>query len=153
MNAEHTSPNEKPRHFLAIEVMGEPYCVSIEHVTGVVDVERMYPLNIGPSFLEGLLKARGNTIVVINPNKLLEDSPDHSHESIVIFDPALFETNQSLAWSVAEVKTRFTAETHHCRPTPNEGDYVGGIVSRPSQDLVWVKPHKITPDIAVDELE
>lgn len=130
---------------LLFKLGDEAYCVSIDHVTEIVDMGNVTAVPNSPPAVKGVMDLRGNTTTIVDPNKLLNLDEENEEHRIIVFDPELFDEEQSVGWVVDEVHevTRFTDD--ELDDSPVEDEYIEGIVKRDSGFVVWINPRQLQP--------
>ena len=128
---------------LEFELGDETYCVSIDHVTEIVDMGDVTVVPNSPPHVEGVMDLRGATTTIIAPKRLLA-IPDGGEEMrIVVFDPSTFDDDQSVGWVVDSVNEVTRVVEDDVDDSPTDDEYIRGIVKRDGEFVVWLKPRDL----------
>lgn len=128
---------------LEFELGDETYCVSIDHVTEIVDMGDVTNVPNSPRHVEGVMDLRGATTTIVAPKTLLNISDGREGMRIVVFDPSTFEDGQSVGWVVDSVNEVTRVVEDDVDDSPVEDEYIRGIVKRDGEFVVWLKPREL----------
>jgi purine-binding chemotaxis protein CheW len=117
----------------------ETYCVSISHVTEIVETGERTSIPNAPPHVEGVMDLRGETTSIVDPKVVLGVDGEQG-DRIIVFDTALFDGDRSVGWAVDDVKEVATIETEAVDEAPVEDDHVRGLIKRDEEFVVWVDP-------------
>lgn len=125
---------------LMFQLGAEPYCVSIDHVTDIVEVGDVTTIPNSPPHVEGVMDLRGNTTTIVNPKSLLDLDVESEGKRIVVFDPSLFEDRGSIGWIVDGVNEVARVLDEDVDDSSVEDECIRGIVKHDGTFVVWLKP-------------
>lgn len=123
----------------------EAYCVSIDHVTEVVDMGDVTAVPNSPPAVKGVMDLRGNTTTLVDPTILLNLEDENDEHRIIVFDPELFDDKRSVGWVVDEVHEVTRIAEDELDDSPVEDEYIEGVVKRDSGFVVWIDPRQLHP--------
>lgn len=121
----------------------ETYCVGIDHVTEIVGMGDLTTVPNTPAHVEGVMDLRGRTTTIINPKAVLNLSDREIGGRIIVFDPELFEDDQSVGWAVDSVSEVVRVSDDQIDDSPVEDDHIEGILKRGDDFVIWVKPRSL----------
>lgn len=121
----------------------ETYCVGIDHVTEIVGMGDLTAVPNTPDHVEGVMDLRGRTTTIINPKVVLNLGEREMGERIIVFDPDLFEEEQSVGWVVDSVSEVIRISEDQIDDSPVDDDHIEGILKRGDDFVIWVKPRSL----------
>lgn len=136
-------PNATVSQVLEFELGDETYCVSIDHVTEIVDMGDVTSVPNSPRHVEGVMDLRGATTTIIAPKTLLGIDEAGEEMRIIVFDPSTFQDDQSVGWVVDSVNEVTRVVEDDVDDSPTEDEYIRGIVKRDGEFVVWLKPRDL----------
>ncbi|QIO24206.1 chemotaxis protein CheW [Haloarcula sp. JP-L23] len=121
----------------------QTYCVDIQYVTEVANLERITPIPNSESHVRGLMDLRGRTTSVCDPKVLFDIENTGDEEAILVFDADEFNTG-SVSWVVDEI-TQVTDlhETDLDEADVANSEGVRGVISQNDNFIIWVDPSKV----------
>lgn len=128
---------------LEFDLGEEAYCVSIDHVTEIVDKGDMTGIPNAPAHVEGMMDLRGNTTTIVDPKELLDLEAESRNDRIIVFDPALFEDDRSVGWLVDGVREVTEVAESEVDESPVDDEYVTGVINRTDGFVVWLEPKQL----------
>ena len=127
---------------LEFELGDESYCVSIDHVTEIVDMGDLTPIPNSPAHIEGVIDLRGNTTSIVNPKNTLGIGGDIG-ERIIIFDSELYEDERAVGWAVDSIEEVSNIDESNIDDSPVEKNHIKGLIKREGEFVIWVSPKKV----------
>jgi purine-binding chemotaxis protein CheW len=119
----------------------EEYCVSIDHVTEIVDVGDVTTIPNAPPYVEGVMDLRGRTTAIVDPKSIFDIEERVDPKRIVVFDPQVVADGTAAGWLVDEVDQVSSVEDGSVDRSPAGGDDgVKGIVRREEDFVIWIDP-------------
>ncbi|MFB6164227.1 MAG: chemotaxis protein CheW [Haloarculaceae archaeon] len=128
---------------LEFELGDERFCLDIEYVEEIVELENVTRVPNSPSYVEGVVDLRGQVTAIINPKDALNVDNDRSGDLIVVFDSEQLDEQGHLGWLVDEVRQVTAVADEEVNDAPDEDDeYINGIINREDEDdfVVWTIP-------------
>jgi len=130
---------------LEFQLGDETYCVSIDHVTEIVDVGELTTVPNAPPHVEGVMDLRGRTTSIVNP-KVVFDIDGGEPSRIIVFDPEVAgDEHGAVGWLVDEVDQVSQVDPANVdqSPTTEGANSVRGVVKRDNGFVIWVNPDAI----------
>jgi purine-binding chemotaxis protein CheW len=123
----------------------ETYCVSIDHVTEIVDVDDVTKVPNSPPHVKGVMDLRGRTTSIIDPKVVFDIDNGASARRIIVFDPNIVEDQSAAGWLVEEVSQVVQVDTADVDRSPAEDDEaVHGVIKQGGNEFViWVDPKAV----------
>ena len=122
----------------------ERYCVSIDHVTEIVDVGDVTAIPNAPSYVEGVMDLRGRTTAIVDPKSIFDVEEVVTPKRIVVFDPNVVADGTAAGWLVDEVdQVVSVADADVGDPPAGEAGGIRGIVRQDDGFVVWIDPAAI----------
>lgn len=131
---------------LEFDLGDERFCLDIEYIEEIVELENMTRVPNSPSHVEGVVDLRGQVTAIINPKDTLAVDDDGRGELIVVFDSEEMDEQGHLGWVVDEVRQVTPVTDEDVNESPDENDeHINGVINREDEDdfIVWT-----TPDLA-----
>jgi purine-binding chemotaxis protein CheW len=130
---------------LEFELGEETYCVSIDHVTEIVDVGDVTTVPNAPPHVEGVMDLRGRTTAIVDPKVVFDIDEEGERRRIVVFDPEIVQDQGAAGWLVDEVDQVVGVDEADVDDSPADGGAaVIGVVKRGEGDFViWVDPRAV----------
>lgn len=135
-----SDPETTTGQVLKFTLGSEACCVSIDHVTEIVDMGEITAVPNAPAHVEGVMDLRGNTTSIVDPKRLLNLKGDGEGRRIVVFDPDLFEDGRTVGWVVDTVREVMEVPDTDVEDSPFEDEHIEGIVKQENGFVVWVDP-------------
>lgn len=126
---------------LEFDVAGQRYCVSIEHVTEIVDAGEITPVPNAPPYLEGVMDLRGETTAMVDPREVFGLSggdPDR----IVVYEPSV-AGDQPAGWLVGGVEQVLRAAPEEIDEPTEDDPAVRGLLQDEAGYLVRIDPRAV----------
>ncbi|AQL41729.1 hypothetical protein BV210_02905 [Halorientalis sp. IM1011] len=133
---------------LEFELGEERFCLDIEYIEEIVELENMTRVPNSPSYVEGVVDLRGQVTAIINPKDALAVDDEGRGDLIVVFDSEEMDEQGHLGWVVDEVRQVTPVTDEEVNESPDEDDeHINGIINREDEDdfIVWT-----TPDLALN---
>lgn len=122
----------------------EQYCVSIDHVTEIVDVGEVTAIPNAPAYVEGVMDLRGRTTAIVDPKTIFDIEERSEPKRIVVFDPEVVADGTAAGWLVDEVdQVRGVDEGTLDRSPAGGGHGIRGIVRREDDFVIWIDPARV----------
>lgn len=120
----------------------ETYCVSIDHVTEIVDIGDLTSVPNTPPHVEGVMDLRGRTTSIIDPKTVFGIDGGGEERRIIVYDPDLIEGQKAAGWLVDGVEQVVRIDDANVDEAPNaDDDAVNGVIKRDEEEFViWVDP-------------
>jgi len=119
----------------------EQYCVSIEHITEIVDVGEVTNIPNAPPYVEGIMDLRGRTTAIVDPKSIFDIEKRGDPQRIVVFDPEVVADGTAAGWLVDEVEQVSNVADGSVDHSPaGQHDGVRGIVRREDDFVIWIDP-------------
>jgi purine-binding chemotaxis protein CheW len=119
----------------------ETYCVSIDHVTEIVDVGEVTKVPNSPPHVEGVMDLRGRTTSIVEPKVVFGIDADTDPKRIIVFDPDIIANQGAAGWLVDEVFQVVQVDDTELDTSPAEDDEsIRGVVKREDDFVIWVNP-------------
>lgn len=131
---------------LEFELGDETYCVSIDHVTEIVDVGELTKVPNSPDHVEGVMDLRGRTTSIVNPKAVFDiDGEDRAAERIIVYDPEITQNAGAVGWLVDEVKQVVQVDHDNVDQSPAEDkESIKGVIKQDEGNFViWVDPQRV----------
>ncbi|MFB6103007.1 MAG: chemotaxis protein CheW [Haloplanus sp.] len=127
---------------LEFDLGSETYCVDIEHVAEIVDVNELTVIPNSASHVEGVMDLRGKTTTIINPKEVFGIDSDGERKRIVVFDRERTTDGKSIGWIVDEVDQVVEIDESDVESSPVDDDdeAVRGVIKRDGDFVIWVRP-------------
>lgn len=123
----------------------ETYCVSIDHVTEIVDVGDLTSVPNSPPHVRGVMDLRGRTTSIVDPKAVFNVPGGGEERRIVVFDPEIVTDQGAAGWLVDEVYHVLQVDEADLDPSPgSDDDTVVGVLKQEDGDFViWVDPEAV----------
>lgn len=120
----------------------ETYCVSIDHVTEIVDVGDVTSVPNAPRHVRGVMDLRGRTTSIVDPKVVFGIDEDGPERRIIVFDPEVIEDQEAAGWLVDEVHQVRQIDEGDIDDSPAGSDAasITGVVKREDGFVIWVDP-------------
>lgn len=120
----------------------ETYCVSIDYVTEIVDINELTAVPNSPPHVKGVMNLRGKTTTIVDPVVVFGIEEECDPSRIIVFDSDLVETDIAVGWLVDQVKqvVRVDEETIDRSPAQDEQAIRGVIKQEGGGFVIWVDP-------------
>jgi len=118
----------------------EWYCVDVGNVTEIVDVREVTPMPNSPDHIEGVLDLRGRTTTIVDPKKLLELDVDSDDPRVMVFDPTVFEEEQSIGWLVDYISEVARVDEEDVEQSSMDEPFIRRILQRNGRFVIWLDP-------------
>jgi purine-binding chemotaxis protein CheW len=127
---------------LEFKLGAETYCVSIDHVTEIVDIGELTAVPNSPPHVEGVMDLRGRTTSIVNPKTVFGIDTDTDARRIIVFEPSIIEDQMAAGWLVDEVDQVVQVDYDEVDQSPAEDDEaIHGVIKQGAGDFViWVDP-------------
>jgi purine-binding chemotaxis protein CheW len=126
---------------LEFDLADETYCVSIDYVTEIVDVDELTEVPNAPPYVEGVMDLRGRTTSIVNPKKVFGIDGEGAEQRVIVFDPNIVANQAAAGWLVDEVYQVVQITADQVDASPSEGDgSIRGVVKRDDGFVIWVDP-------------
>lgn len=120
----------------------ETYCVSIDYVTEIVDMGELTPIPNSPPHVEGVIDLRGRTTSIVDPKVGLGIGGELG-ERIIIFDSAIFDSDNSVGWAVDSVEEVSDIASEDIDESPVDQEHIRGLIKRESNFVIWIDPQTV----------
>lgn len=130
-----TQPSD-PIQVVEFVLNDQPYCVTIDNVSELVDREEITPLPDAPEHVAGLMDLRGETTTIIDPRIPLEISEEGPQQRIIVFDA---DTDDTVGWLVDEVREVMTVSPETIE-YDTDSQFVTGAIKRDEEFILWLDP-------------
>jgi purine-binding chemotaxis protein CheW len=138
----HTA--EERTRVLEFELGEELFCLDIDYIEEIVELENMTRVPNSPSYVEGVVDLRGQVTAIINPKDALNVEKDGEGELIIVFDSEKVDEQGHLGWVVDEVRqvTPVTEDEVNESPEDEDEEHINGVINRDEEDefIVWTTP-------------
>lgn len=138
-----TADSETAGQVLEFDLGDDAYCVTIGHVTEIVDMGDLTPVPNAPDHVRGVMDLRGNTTTIVDPKTLLDLTVEDGDRRIIVFDSSLFEDDRSVGWMVDNVREVVSVSQEDVDPSPTDGEHIHGILKREEGFVIWVEPSEL----------
>jgi purine-binding chemotaxis protein CheW len=130
---------------LEFELGEETYCVSIDHVTEIVDVGDLTAVPNAPRHVRGIMDLRGRTTAIVDPKIVFDIDGDRDARRIVVFEPEIVEDQTAAGWLVDEVSHVVGVDEADVDEAPGTQDEaIKGVRKREDDSFViWVDPREV----------
>lgn len=120
----------------------ETYCVSIDHVTEIVDIGELTAVPNSPPHVQGVMDLRGRTTSIVDPKVVFDIDTDQEAHRIIVFDPEIVEDQAAAGWLVDEVDqvVQVSASDVDGSPVADEKAIHGVIKGEDDRFVIWVDP-------------
>jgi purine-binding chemotaxis protein CheW len=126
---------------LEFDLADETYCVSIDYVTEIVDVDELTEVPNAPPYVEGVMDLRGRTTSIVNPKNVFGIDGEGAEQRVIVFDPNIIANQAAAGWLVDEVYQVVQITADQVDASPSEGDdSIRGVVKRDDGFVIWVDP-------------
>lgn len=130
---------------LEFELGNEIYCVEIEYVAEIVDMDELTKVPNTPPHVEGVMDLRGRTTSIVDPKVVFDIEESGEERRIIVFDHGVLDADGAVGWVVDEVDQVVDIPDESVdRSTVTEDESVNGIVRREDAFVVWVDPEAVT---------
>lgn len=134
------------RQVLEFGLEDERYCVDIEYVAEIVDVNDLTAVPNAPPAVEGVMDLRGRTTAIIDPKVLFDIDGETPARRILVFDPDTVEGDGARGWLVDDVDQVIQTSEDELQTAPVEDESgVRGVIKRDDSFTIWVEPAAIDP--------
>jgi len=130
---------------LEFELDGEIYCVSIDHVTEIVDTGDLTTVPNSPPHVEGVMDLRGRTTSIVDPKIVFGLGGDGNPQRIIVFDPEIADDQAAAGWLVDEVNQVVRVDPADVDESPAEDDDAirGVIKQNEGEFVIWIDPEAV----------
>jgi len=130
---------------LEFELGEETYCVSIDHVTEIVDIGELTSVPNSPPHVEGVMDLRGRTTSIVNPKTVFDIDADTDSRRIIVFEPEIVSDQAAAGWLVDEVEQVVQVDHSDVDESPAEDEQaIQGVIKQESGEFViWVDPEAV----------
>jgi purine-binding chemotaxis protein CheW len=120
----------------------ETYCVSIDHVTEIVDIGELTAVPNSPPHVQGVMDLRGRTTSIVDPKVVFDIDTDREANRIIVFDPEIVEDQAAAGWLVDEVDqvVQVSGSDVDESPAADEEAIHGVIKGDDDSFVIWVDP-------------
>lgn len=120
----------------------ETYCVSIDYVTEIVDINELTAVPNSPPHVKGVMNLRGKTTSIVDPAVVFDIDEETDPNRIIVFDSDLTENDVAVGWLVDRVEqvVRVDTETVDRSPAQDEKAIRGVIKQEDGSFVIWVDP-------------
>ncbi|CCQ32937.1 Chemotaxis protein [Halorhabdus tiamatea SARL4B] len=127
---------------LEFKLGSETYCVSIDHVTEIVDVGDVTSVPNAPRHVQGVMDLRGRTTSIVDPKVVFGIGDEGTERRIIVFDPEVIADQEAAGWLVDEVHQVRQIEAGDVDESPAGSDSasIKGVVKREDGFVIWVDP-------------
>ena len=128
---------------LEFELGAERFCLDIDYIEEIVELENMTRVPNSPSYVEGVVDLRGQVTAIINPKDALDVGEGGRGDLIIVFDSESMDEQGHLGWVVDEVRQVTPVSEDEVNESPDEEqDHINGIINREDEDdfVVWTTP-------------
>lgn len=130
---------------LEFDLGDEIYCVEIDYVAEIVDMDELTSVPNTPSHVEGVMDLRGRTTSIVDPKVVFDIEDSGEERRIIVFDPDVLDADGAIGWVVDEAdQVVNVSEESIDRTTVADDDAVQGIVRRDDSFVVWVDPEAVS---------
>jgi purine-binding chemotaxis protein CheW len=133
---------------LEFELGDERFCLDIDYIEEIVELENMTRVPNSPSYVEGVVDLRGQVTAIINPKDALDVGDEGRGDLIIVFDSEQMDEQGHLGWVVDEVRQVTPVSEDEVNESPDEdAEHINGVINREDEDdfVVWT-----TPDLALN---
>lgn len=139
------SAPDRPEQMLEFTLGEETYCVGIDAVDEIVNLDEITALPETPPAVAGAMDLRGEMTVIVKPKQLLDVSGESDSRQVIIFES---EGDDRIGWLVDRVhRVRDTADAEV--DTVADNRYVDGLISDGGQFTVWVDSSAVNASVNV----
>lgn len=139
--------SQETTQVLEFELGEETYCVSIDHVTEIVDVGELTTVPNSPRHVRGVMDLRGRTTSIVDPKVVFNiDGESSDTQRIIVYDPEIVEDQAAAGWLVDGVRQVVQVDPADVDESPAEDRAaVLGVIKREDQDgfVIWVDPEAV----------
>lgn len=138
-----TGESEATFQVVEFTLGSETYCVSIDRIAELVDMQELTTIPNSPAHVRGVMDLRGKTTSVVDPKVVLGLDEDGPEERVIVFGDG--EGNQGdVGWIVDEV-TEVIAFTQDQIDTSSgdQSEHIIGIIKADDGFRVWLDPDAI----------
>jgi purine-binding chemotaxis protein CheW len=130
---------------LEFDLGEETYCVSIDYVTEIVDIDDVTSVPNSPPHVVGVMDLRGRTTSIIDPKVVFGIENGDDAQRIIVFDPDIVEDQSAAGWLVEEVNQVVQVDTADVDRSPAADDEaIHGVIKQGGNDFViWVDPQSV----------
>ncbi|PSP85912.1 chemotaxis protein CheW [Halobacteriales archaeon QS_1_68_17] len=121
----------------------ERYCIDIDYVTEIVDVEQLTEVPNAPPYVEGVMDLRGETTAIVDPKTIFGLDGDGDGERVIVLDPGVVTEREAAGWLVDGVRRVVGIDDESVDPAPGSGEAVRGVIKRDGGFVVWVNPRVV----------
>jgi len=127
---------------LEFELGSETYCVSIDHVTEIVDVGEVTSVPNSPRHVRGVMDLRGRTTSIVDPKVVFGIDDAGAERRIIVFDPEIIADQEAAGWLVDEVHQvrQIDDDDVDGSPAGSDSTSIKGVVKREGGFVIWVDP-------------
>lgn len=139
---EKRSMNTTTGQVLEFALGEETYCVSIDYVTEIVDINELTAVPNSPPHVKGVMNLRGKTTSIVDPAVVFDIDEETDPNRIIVFDSDLTENDVAVGWLVDRVEqvVRVDTETVDRSPAQDEKAIRGVIKQEDGSFVIWVDP-------------
>lgn len=121
----------------------ETYCVSIDRIAELVDMQELTTIPNSPDHVRGVMDLRGKTTSVVDPKVVLDIDADGPEERVIVFDDG-GGGQGDVGWIVDEVTEVITFTQEQIdTATGEQSDHIIGIIKADEGFRVWLDPDAI----------
>lgn len=128
---------------LEFDLGDERFCLDIDYVEEIVELENMTRVPNSPSYVEGVVDLRGQVTAIINPKDALDVGNEGRGDLIIVFDSEQMDEQGHLGWVVDEVRQVTPVSEDEVNESPDEdAEHINGVINREDEDdfVVWTTP-------------
>jgi len=129
---------------LEFELGSELFCLDIDYIEEIVELENLTRVPNSPSYVEGVVDLRGQVTSIVNPKDALDIDDDGRGGLIVVFDSEQLDEQGHIGWVVDEVRqvTPVSKEAVTESPTDADEEHIRGVINRDDEEefVVWTTP-------------
>jgi purine-binding chemotaxis protein CheW len=127
---------------LEFDLGGERFCLDIDYIEEIVELENMTRVPNSPSYVEGVVDLRGQVTAIINPKDALDVDNETRGDLIIVFDSEELSEQGNLGWIVDDVRQVTPVSEEEVNESPDEEEHINGIINREDEDdfIVWTTP-------------
>jgi len=128
---------------LEFDLGDERFCLDIDYVEEIVELENMTRVPNSPSYVEGVVDLRGQVTAIINPKDALDVGNEGRGDLIIVFDSEQMDEQGHLGWVVDEVRQVTPVSEDEVNESPDEdAEHINGVINREGEDdfVVWTTP-------------
>jgi len=128
---------------LEFELGDERFCLDIDYIEEIVELENMTRVPNSPSYVEGVVDLRGQVTAIINPKDALDVGDEDRGDLIIVFDSEQMDEQGHLGWVVDEVRQVTPVAEDEVNESPDEdAEHINGVINREDEDdfVVWTTP-------------